>query len=316
MKGFYPATTPLIMHKGNAENVYRLDCLDHCIRFMKRWKSNFEVVDIKYNGRSRSESIELVKTVHNANFISCFQSGTPKEFFDSMGIQWQPKLFDFVMEQSITSKEVVDEVMLYDRAVAITGGGHHSETDKPYGFGPINTMSISAIEALKRKLKVAVIDLDTHYSNGCMEILKGRDGVKFYSLWNQKLDKWSVTESGGNIWHRRVKDVDDYFVKLEELVTDVKCFQPDFVIYHLGLDVLETDRMGGVHGLDEKKLLEREMIVKDMVLGYLKSKIAVFLGGAYIDRSKGEPYAQQMKEITTKLYYQALTSYSDCNALN
>lgn len=297
MRAYYPATTPEIIHRGKSENIYRLDGIEKSILLSEELSKNSKIQVIQVESKD-DDGIgkDLINQVHSEKVLQSYKTGQPEELANASGIMWQPKLYDFSIEQALVSKLVTQEASKNGFSVGITGGGHHAESNSGYGFCPVNTIAISALEARKLGHKVAVLDLDTHYSNGCIQILKDEENIKVYSLWNQRLEKWSFYDKGGNIWHERVEDVEDYFDKLEQLVSNMKDFSPDFIVYHLGMDILETDRMGGVKGMSKERMLEKEEVIKKLISKTLNSKLAIFFGGTYIDWSKGEKYAHEQRE--------------------
>ena len=65
--------------------------------------------------------------------------------------------------------------------------GHHASADSSWGFCFFNNMAI-ALEALKRKNKIKtayVLDIDLHFGDGTVNILKNRDYVTVYNVETQ-----------------------------------------------------------------------------------------------------------------------------------
>ena len=62
--------------------------------------------------------------------------------------------------------------------------GHHASSDSAWGFCYFNNMAI-AMESLKRDQKINsayVLDIDLHFGDGTVNILKGRDYVTVYNV--------------------------------------------------------------------------------------------------------------------------------------
>lgn len=312
INAYYPSSTHDIIHKGKNGNIYRLDGIDKSFSLKNELKKleYFNIMDIKSTSEvDINEGIRLINNVHNPEIISSYKLGTPEVLANSSGLMWQPKLFNYAIEQALVSNRVIENTVKNNISLAITGGGHHAEKDTPFGFCPINTMAISAMQAKNLGKKVAIIDLDTHYSNGCFDILENVEGISVFSIWNQRLEKWKYFDNVGNIWHKKVKDKDEYISALEILVKELIKLKPEIVIYHLGLDVLDSDRMGGVQNFDENAILERENLIFNLFKNILNTKVAIFIGGAYIDHSKGESYAIQQRNYLTKLQVRILEKY-------
>lgn len=310
LNAYYPNTTADIIHKGMNGNIYRLDCIEKCTSLKEALSKlpNFNVISVSSEDDNRvAESI--IDSIHSKKILASYKTGKPKELSESSGIMWQPRLLNYVLEQALASNMAVENLKQSIFSIVISGGGHHAEKDTPFGFCPINTMAISCLKAVKLGFKVAIMDLDIHYSNGCFDILQNRDNIKVYSLWNQKLDKWKYFESTGNLWHRKVTNINDYFEKLNELMVDVKKYKPTLIIYHLGLDVLETDRMGGIKGMSYINLRKRDKIIKKLIIRDLECKGVIFLGGSYIDRTNGEIVASEQKQNATNYQLKVLEMF-------
>lgn len=312
MKAYYPLSTNEIIHVGKNGNVYKLDGIEKCNSLFNRLNDNpkFAVQIVKSNSQNLIQvGTDQINSVHNPIILESYKTGSPKEIAESSGIMWQPKLYNYAIEQALVSIDVINEAIQNNCAVAITGGGHHAEIDRPFGFCPINTMAIASRYAKAKGLKIAIIDLDTHYSNGCKDILRNDNHICVFSIWNQTLDKWKFYKSENNIWHHKVNNVNEYFKQLNILIDKVRIFKPDIIIYHLGLDVLETDRMGGVKGMTEEKLLQRDEKIRILIQEDLRTKSCIFIGGSYIDRTKGVEYAIAQKESATLLQEKILENY-------
>ena len=62
--------------------------------------------------------------------------------------------------------------------------GHHASADSCWGFCYFNNMSI-ALETLKKENKISsayVLDIDLHYGDGNVNILRGKDYVKVHNV--------------------------------------------------------------------------------------------------------------------------------------
>lgn len=313
MKAFYPITTDKIIHKGVNGNIYKLDGiqkLESLHNTLKKFNKNMEeleVIEIKVTKEEESEIENLINKTHNKNILEAYKTGIPESLANSSGIMWQPAIYDFVMESAKVCKLSIDEIIRNNssKVLNILGGGHHAEIDKPLGFCTINTMAISSKYANEQGYKTIILDLDTHYSNGCIDILQNKENVSVYSLWNQKIDKWKYMEPENNIWHKKTNTIEEYFLYLKEALNNIKIYKPDIFIYHLGLDVLETDRMGGVKGMTEDKLIEREKIVSNF-LKENKIPHIIFMGGAYINWKLGNEYGNKQRKYLTNLQVKLL----------
>ncbi len=310
MKAYYPISTSDIFHKGKKGNTYRLDGFDKCIRLYEKIRKDnkFETSEVGI-GNNESLAQKLILLAHDKKIISAYKNGVPQSLANSSGIMWQPKLKDYVFETALSCKLGVDSAVIDRRSLIITGGGHHSEHATPLGFGAINAMAISAIYAHEKYgLKTVLIDSDVHYGNGCCDILKKKKGILSCGIWNKKLDKWKYYKSIGNLWHRQVENKKDYFKEIDNLILKIEKFKPEFIIYHLGLDVLDSDRMGGISDFKTHDLYKREKNMSKF-FDSLNIPCVIFLGGSYVDYSKGENSIKIQQKTITDLYYDTLSYY-------
>lgn len=275
--------------------------MDKCIRLYDKLSKNGQFIEKVQIGNSEAQAQNLINSVHDSKILEVYKSGVPGSLANSVGVMWQPAVYNFVLESALCSQYVVDAAYNSKVSAAIVGGGHHCERNRPLGFCTINTMAIAANYYTSNSDKsVAIVDLDAHYSNGCFDILEDKENILCTSIWNKKLDKWKAFESKNNIWHKQVFNSSEYFNAMEDLEDVIMSFSPSFIIYHLGLDALETDRLGGISGMNNELLLKRDALINRMVKR-LKCPYAIFLGGVYVDYSKGEKETKVQKDEITKL---------------
>lgn len=310
MKIYYPKTTGETMHKGKTGKIYRLDGFDKLVRLHDTLISDCNYNLIEVDAEFESNAIvgtALINSIHNPRIIETYKTGLPRELAEASGIMWQPKIYNQALEQALVCKIAADNTKYDKITVALTGGGHHAEQNTPFGFCLINTMALTAAYAQETyKYKTIVIDLDTHYSNGCFDILQNKKDILCTSLWNQKLEKWKhFNPNETSIWHRKCLNSDEYFKNLKELKTLCIKFNPDLIVYHLGLDVLETDRMGGIQGMTSEMLKQRENFMNEL-FKQLPAKLIVFFGGAYINHSNTTTEVTNQKVNVTKTLKESL----------
>ncbi|TFV97793.1 histone deacetylase [Algoriphagus kandeliae] len=167
-------------------------------------------------------------------------------------------------------------------AMNIAGGTHHAFTDRGEGFCLLNDIALAADHLISSGSvqKVLVVDLDVHQGNGTAAIFQRRPEVFTFSMHGQK-----------NYPHRKEKsdlDIelpdgigDDAYLKLLEnhLPRLIEKFEPEFIIYQSGVDVLKTDKLGRL-GMSLAGIQKRDHLVLSLAR---KNKIPVMccMGGGY-----------------------------------
>jgi acetoin utilization deacetylase AcuC-like enzyme len=132
-------------------------------------------------------------------------------------------------------------------AMNIAGGTHHAYADRAEGFCLLNDQAIAAKWLLDKQLasQILIIDLDVHQGNGSATIFQDEPRVFTFSMHGQ--NNYPL--------HKEISDLD---VGLEDGIKDqaylylleknldalLRKFQPDFIFYQSGVDIIETDKLG------------------------------------------------------------------------
>ncbi|MDI1321157.1 MAG: histone deacetylase [Algoriphagus sp.] len=170
-------------------------------------------------------------------------------------------------------------------AMNIAGGTHHAFADRGEGFCLLNDLAITANYLLENQLaqKVLVIDLDVHQGNGTAAILGKRQNVFTFSMHGDKnyphrkeqshLDCALPDKTGDEVYLAKLKAC------LDQILVQ---FQPDFILYQCGVDVLESDQLGRL-SMTIGGVRERDKTVLNVAKS-LKIPIMCCMGGGYSKR--------------------------------
>jgi acetoin utilization deacetylase AcuC-like enzyme len=151
---------------------------------------------------------------------------------------------------------------------------------------PVSLLSVNQAIAANYLLynnlssKILIIDLDVHQGNGTAEIFSNEQRVFTFSMHGEK----------NFPFHKEISDLDiplpnglgdDTYLSLlkENLPWIIKSFQPDFVFYLAGVDVLETDKLGKLK-LSKSGCAERDRIVFETCREH-RLPVQVSMGGGY-----------------------------------
>ena len=164
----------------------------------------------------------------------------------------------------------------------IAGGTHHAFYDKGEGFCMLNDQAIAANYLLNNSFikKILIIDLDVHQGNGTASIFKNNPNVFTLSFHGQKNYPFRKENSDLDLGFDDFTNDAFYLKKLKEIIPRViDNFQPDFIYYLAGVDVLKNDKLGRL-SLTIKGCLERDRFI----LNNCKKNnipIQVSMGGGY-----------------------------------
>ena len=164
----------------------------------------------------------------------------------------------------------------------IAGGTHHAFYDKGEGFCMLNDQAIAANYLLNNSFikKILIIDLDVHQGNGTASIFKNNPNLFTLSYHGQKNYPLIKENSDLDLGFDDFTNDAFYLKKLKEIIPRViDNFQPDFIYYLAGVDVLKNDKLGRL-SLTIKGCLERDRFI----LNNCKKNnipVQVSMGGGY-----------------------------------
>lgn len=164
----------------------------------------------------------------------------------------------------------------------VAGGTHHAYSNKGEGFCLLNDQAIAANFLLRHNLasRILIIDLDVHQGNGTASIFNSEEKVFTFSM-----------HAAGNIYSKKEKsDLDieladntsdqQYLQILEKNINEVwLTFQPDFVFFQAGVDVLATDKLGKL-ALSRDGCKNRDKLILELCKSN-KTPLVITMGGGY-----------------------------------
>ena len=170
----------------------------------------------------------------------------------------------------------------YGISMNIAGGTHHAYKTKPGAFCMLNDQAIAANYLIDHKLaqKVMIIDLDVHQGDGTASIFENQDSVFTVSFHGQKNYPFK-------------KQISDFDLALEDNTTDevylnalknhipvlIDSFDPDFIFYLAGVDVLNSDKLGRL-GLSMAGCKARDRFILELCRNN-NIPVQVSMGGGY-----------------------------------
>lgn len=132
-------------------------------------------------------------------------------------------------------------------AMNIAGGTHHAFTDRGEGFCLLNDIAIASNYLLDKgsAKKIFVVDLDVHQGNGTAEIFQAEERVFTFSMHGASNYPMHKETSDLDVALPDKTDDKTYLNLLDKHLKDVfYSFQPDFIFFQSGVDVLDTDKLG------------------------------------------------------------------------
>jgi acetoin utilization deacetylase AcuC-like enzyme len=164
----------------------------------------------------------------------------------------------------------------------VAGGTHHAFRDRGEGFCCLNDQAVAANWLLSQdpSQKILIIDLDVHQGNGTASIFQGEPRVFTFSMHGAK--NYPLRKEKSNLDLDLPDGLTDqpYLAMLnKQLPLIAEQFQPSFIFYQSGVDILETDKLGRLN-ITRDGCKKRDQLVFD----FCKKNnlpIVVSMGGGY-----------------------------------
>lgn len=167
-------------------------------------------------------------------------------------------------------------------AFNVAGGTHHAGSNWGEGFCLLNDQAIAANYLLNNGLcgRILIIDLDVHQGNGTAEIFADEPRVFTFSMHGDKNFPFRKEQSDLDLPLENGVEGAAYMNLLKENLPRVlKSFQPDFVFYLAGVDVLSSDKLGKLK-LSKSDAVERDRFVFELCRSF-NLPVQVSMGGGY-----------------------------------
>ncbi|MBL7802857.1 MAG: histone deacetylase [Saprospiraceae bacterium] len=170
-------------------------------------------------------------------------------------------------------------------ALNVAGGTHHAFADRGEGFCCFNDQAVAANYLLRNDLarRILIVDLDVHQGNGTAAIFHDEPRVFTFSMHGERNYPLRKEQSDLDIGLPDGLDDGPYLRLLRETLPRlIDEFQPDFVFYQSGVDILDTDKLGRL-SVSRAGCRERDRIVFELCRRN-RLPIAVSMGGGYSPR--------------------------------
>ena len=178
--------------------------------------------------------------------------------------------------------EATEYALKHGIAMNIAGGTHHAHTDRGEGFCLLNDIALGANYLLKqgKAKRIMVIDLDVHQGNGTAEIFADNPMVFTFSMHGKNNYPMHKEQSDLDV-ELPDHSNDQFYLQLLEyhLPRLLDSFEPDFLFFQSGVDVLGSDKLGRL-GLSIDGCRRRDRLVLENAYRN-KLPIVASMGGGY-----------------------------------
>ena len=204
-------------------------------------------VDENFFSPGKIDSKIVLKT-HQKEYFKRFTSlQLSKKEIREIGFPLSQKLVDRELQIAQGTVSGVNYSLKNGISMNIAGGTHHAFYDRGEAFCMLNDQAIAANYIIQEGLfkKILIIDLDVHQGNGTASLFNSNPNVYTLSFHGKKNYPFRKEKSDLDIEFDDNTNDKEYLKVLKETIPKViDQFQPEFIFYLSGVDVLQNDKLG------------------------------------------------------------------------
>ena len=199
--------------------------------------------------QARAASDAELERVHSPAYVQAVSQGLLSAAAQrEIGFPWSPAMAERARRSVGATVQAAREAFGGAGVAAnLAGGTHHAYADKGSGFCVFNDVAVAAraLQAERRGLRVAVIDLDVHQGNGTASIFRNDPTVFTLSLHGEKNFPFRKEDSDLDVPLPDGCDDDTYLYALDHALDELdRRADPALLFYLAGADPHEGDRLG------------------------------------------------------------------------
>ena len=234
-----------------------------------------------YNPEKADDDIVLL--THQNEYFERFKSlDLSKKEIREIGFPLSKELVDRELQIADGTIKGVHYSIEHGISMNIAGGTHHAFYDRGEAFCMLNDQAIAANYLINKGLskRILIIDLDVHQGNGTASLFRSNNNVFTLSFHGKKNYPFRKEKSDLDIEFDDNTNDEKYLKILKETIPKIiDEFNPDFIFYLSGVDVLENDKLGRlsltINGCKERDRFILELCKKNSI------PVQVSMGGGY-----------------------------------
>ncbi len=248
---------------------------------------------------------EEILLAHTAEYIDHFFAGTldPK-IIRRIGLPWSPRFVERTRATCGGTIAAMQTAYYEGFSGNLAGGTHHAFADRGEGFCVFNDIAVGLGVLFQKRLirKAAVIDLDVHQGNGTAALFQNNPAVYTLSVHGAKNYPFTKVPSTRDVdVHDNCGD-EEYLAIVERELPAIRAFDPDFLVYQAGVDILKEDALGRL-SVSHQGVYERDRMVFDFAQS-LGVPLAMTLGGGYAKPIQPTIRGYMQSYIVAKQFYE------------
>jgi acetoin utilization deacetylase AcuC-like enzyme len=238
---------------------------------------------------------DLLQT-HDAAYIQAVRTGEPRELAESSELLWDPGLWPMVLASNGGAVAAALNALQSRIAGSLSSGLHHARRARGHGYCTFNGLAIAAKAALAAGAgHVLILDLDAHCGGGTAELIANDPNIWQVDVSVNPFDRY---EPGPRTTLDVVTNAADYLPTITRRLQECESLKFRLCLYNAGVDPHQDSPEGGLAGIDDACLRERERLV----FAWARKRglaIAFLMAGGYVQPPRmGEAELVELHRLT------------------
>lgn len=220
-----------------------------------------------------------IARVHAPAYVHAVRTGQPTVLAESQGFKWSAAFAESVAliwgGHFAACRLALDARMVFHPV----SGAHHARRERGGGFCTFNFLAGASRRLLDEEVvrRVLVVDLDAHQGDGTHALIGDDPRVGLFDIAGSN---WIGEFDTDRLFYKVARGPENYRAHLGQLPAMLDRFKPELVQYQAGMDCHESDPIGGIDGIDEAFLLERDrFVIREVVARRIP--VVINLAGGY-----------------------------------
>jgi acetoin utilization deacetylase AcuC-like enzyme len=226
-------------------------------------------------------TVSDLEVIHDPVYVEAIRTGTPAHMAESQGFPWDPGLWKSVCASTGGTLAAALTALEEGVSGSLSSGLHHARRGRGAGFCTFNGIALAAHAVTRaRSGDVLILDLDAHCGGGTASLIKDSSRIWQLDVAVDSFDSYTAATGRGAL--EIVRSADRYLEAVKTMLA--RCGpQPsaELVLYNAGMDPFQGCDTGGLSGISEQVLEERECTVFEWAAAH-GLPVAFVLAGGYV----------------------------------
>ena len=221
-----------------------------------------------------------LRELHDPAYVAAVHTGEPRALAESQGFRWDALLWPSVRASTGGAIAAAEVALREGCAGSLSSGLHHAWRDQGKGYCTFNGLALAAFHALASGANsVLILDLDAHCGGGTHSLVARESRIRHADIAVDPFDFYTPTADNSL---EMVTDAARYLPAVRELLERLESSGGyNLCLYNAGMDPHEGSAEGGLAGITEEALAERERLVFAWCRAYA-IPVAFVLAGGYV----------------------------------